>query len=74
MREIDAARFFWLLVPPVGVSSAGAWVELQHARERGLQVIASGDTRQSVFTALVPEYDDDAAAFEAILSLCGVTP
>lgn len=70
----SAAELLWLLVPPVGTSTSGAWVEFCAARRRGLQVIASGDTKQSIFTALVPEFDSDEAAFEMIVDLCKGAP
>lgn len=67
LRELERADALWLLAPPNGVTTRGAWVELGVAYTRAMLVVSSGDTRQSIFTALTEEFATDEDAFRALL-------
>lgn len=67
LREIERADALWLFCPPAGVTTRGAWVELGVAYTRAMLVVSSGDTQQSVFTALTEEFPTDEDAFGALL-------
>lgn len=69
LREVTEADLLWLLVPREPVTTRGAWTELGYALARGLTVILSGDTRQSVFSALGYEYATDEEALALILRI-----
>lgn len=64
--EVLRADVLWLLCPPAGTTTRGAWVELGYAYALCRSLVASGDTRQSIFPALCVEYDTDEEAFEAL--------
>jgi hypothetical protein len=64
--ELATAHALWLLCPPPGIATRGAWVELGAAHHR-LLTVSSGDTAQSIFTALGAEYATDEMAFAALL-------
>jgi nucleoside 2-deoxyribosyltransferase len=67
--EIAQADIFWLLVPPVDAPTRGAWAELDYAQLWGCTLIASGDTKQSIFCAYALEFAEDKLAFDEILRL-----
>lgn len=66
LQELRSSDLVWLLVPPSEVSTRGAWFELGYARALQLQLVCSGDTKQSIFCALADEYSLDELAFQAI--------
>lgn len=66
LREVHRADVLWLLCPPAGTTTCGAWVELGYAYASALSIVASGDTRQSIFTSLGVECTSDELAFEAL--------
>lgn len=72
LEQIGDADVLWFLVPPPDRRTCGAWVELGYALGCDLRVICSGDTRQSIFTALGDEYATDADAFWAITRMITV--
>lgn len=69
LAEVSRAHALWLMCPPVGTSTRGAWVELGVAHSRAALIVSSGDTRQSIFTALGTECADDAEAFGVIVGV-----
>lgn len=64
--EVRRADVLWLLVPSVTAPTRGAWVELGYASAIEKRIVLSGDTRQSIFTALGDEHETDEQAFAAI--------
>jgi nucleoside 2-deoxyribosyltransferase len=68
LNEVRLADALWFLVPETGTPTRGAWLEFGVAHELGKPVISSGDTRQSIFTALGDEFETDEDAFEALLT------
>jgi len=66
LSELIRADILWLLAPPAGMQTRGAWVELGYAYAESLLIVSSGDTRQSIFTALGSEYETDEDAFDGI--------
>ena len=71
LRQIDDAQLLWLLVPPLHAPTRGAWGELLFAYAKQKHVLASGDTRQTIFTALAEEFETDEAAFARVVDLVG---
>ncbi len=69
LEQVREADLLWFLVPPKDRPSSGAWVETGCAIDRGKLVIASGDTKQSIFPSLAIELDDDHAALALIRKL-----
>lgn len=67
LHEVGSADALWLMCPPDGGATRGAWVELGCAYTRALLIVSSGDTRQTIFTALGTEYDTDAGAFSGLV-------
>lgn len=66
------ADLVWFLVPPIETATRGAWgelcaayVERQYAQNT---LVASGDTKQSIFCALAAEFTNDLDAFIFILN------
>ena len=67
---IDAASLLWMLAPPAGIHTCGAWWEAGYAVARNKIVIYSGDdTARSVFASLGQEFKDDLSAFATICRL-----
>lgn len=69
LAQVASADLLWLLVPPVGTATIGAWIEFGSviAWKPG-RVVASGDTMSTIFCALVDrEYTSDGSALEAVL-------
>ena len=66
LSELSRADALWLLCPPPGVTTRGAWVELGTAYARALLIVSSGDTRQSIFTAMGIEYETDEEALRGL--------
>ena len=64
LRGVDEADVVWLLVPGSGAPSAGCWVELGYALERGnvRAIVCSGDTSRSIFCASAHEVETDSDA------------
>lgn len=82
LRGIAEASIFWLLVPPPGVPTTGAWVELGFALAlaghefpvKHKRILVSPPVSESMIFATLPaviEFEDDAKAFEWICK--GVT-
>lgn len=67
LTEVARAEALWMMCPPAGGATRGAWVELGCAYTRALLIVSSGDTRQTIFTALGVEYDTDEDAFSGLL-------
>ncbi len=69
--EITRARVLWLLCPAEGGGTArGAYFELAGAFGSNKTIIASGDYRQSIFTALATEcHETDEAALAQLVAL-----
>lgn len=81
LNQVMDAQVLWLLIPPRGVSTDGANVELgfalamqamaQQARESGIpapdRFVVSSGTERSIFTALTNHYSTDDEAFAAVL-------
>jgi hypothetical protein len=67
LDEVRLADALWFLVPPTSAPTRGAWLELGVAYECGKLLVSSGDTRQSIFTALSEEHETDEAAFNTLL-------
>lgn len=70
--QVDNSDTLWLLAPPADKPTRGAWLEFGYAVAKRLAVVSSGDTKQSIFTALGMEFADDHSAFVAIKSLADV--
>jgi hypothetical protein len=66
LDQVDSAGLLWLLVPLPPSITRGAWLEFGYAHARGLELVSSGDTKQSIFCALGEEYATDKEAFVAI--------
>lgn len=67
---IEAAQILWVLAPPSGVHTCGAWWESGYASALKMPVIYSGiDTERSVFTSLGFEHKNDLSAFASICRL-----
>lgn len=66
LSEVLDADLVWFLVPPRDVPTRGAWVEAGYALGHDMTVVFSGETKQSVFTALGREFESDAEALEWI--------
>jgi len=64
LDEAASANLIWLFAPTT--PTRGAWVELGFGFARDVPFISSGDTKQSIFTALGEEFETDEAAFEFI--------
>lgn len=64
LNQVASAGVLWMLAPtPTGGSGRGAYVELGYAHGLGGKLlVSSGDTKQSIFTALALEFEDDHAA------------
>lgn len=67
LLELGRADALWLLCPPTEAPTRGAWVELGAAYMRAMLVVSSGDTRQSIFTALTEEFATDEDAHDALV-------
>jgi hypothetical protein len=66
LDEVRHSDLLWFLVPAMGAPTRGAWVELGYAIARGMTIVLSGDTRQSIFSALGVEMLADIEALELI--------
>lgn len=67
LRAIRQADLLWLLLPPPGSTSVGAWVELGYALAMGLRIVASGERSSSIFVrGFMRQYASDAAAVDHI--------
>jgi hypothetical protein len=64
--EVGSANALWLMCPPPGVLTDHEWVAFGTAYTRASLIVSSGDTRQSIFTALGIEYASDEEAFDAL--------
>lgn len=65
--QVAVANLLWLLCPPEGVTTRGAWFEFGAAEACGTDTIASGDTKQTIFTALADEEcSNDEGAFAMV--------
>lgn len=69
LDEVLVADVVWFLTPSPGHSTRGAWVEWGVAWQAGKLIVASGDTRQSIFTALGIEHETDEAALAFLLTV-----
>lgn len=59
LEEVDRSDVLWQLTPTKPITTSGAWVELGCAYRAGKYIIASGDTKQSIFPALGEEFATD---------------
>jgi len=66
LAEVASADVLWFLVPPADKATRGAWLEFGYAVARHITLISSGDTRQSIFTAMGIELETDEDAFYLI--------
>ncbi len=72
LMEVMSAEVIWFLVPDVKAPTRGGWVELGFAygitrfrlalEQPPIEMIFSGDTKQSIFTALGIEIETDEQA------------
>lgn len=69
LQGVHRADLFWLLVPPIDKPTRGAWIEFGFAQARNKRIICSGDTKQSIFSAIGTEFADDEWAFAFLLTL-----
>lgn len=69
LHQVAQADALWFMTPPPGVHTRGAWCELNAARYGGQHIVCSGDTKQSIFTALGDEYETDEQAFGCVHEL-----
>lgn len=67
LAELQLADVVWFLVPPVSQPTRGAWIEMGYAIHAGKGLVASGDTKQSIFTALGAEFHTDDAALAFLI-------
>jgi nucleoside 2-deoxyribosyltransferase len=67
LSGVADADVVWFLAPQ-SAPARGAYFEIGYAWGSGIEVVVSGDTRQSIFCAVGEEFDDDLAAYEYILS------
>lgn len=72
LHGLRQADIVWFLVPPVDQPTRGGWVEWGRAwslacGQDGTALIASGDTKQSIFCALGREFESDVDAFVEIV-------
>jgi hypothetical protein len=68
LGQVSAAGVFWFLVPPPEVHTRGAWAELAYAHSQGKRIICSGDTGQSIFTAIGLETLSDEVALHMVVT------
>lgn len=77
LQQVGAAGILWLLSPSNG-TGRGAYAELGFAYgcplggEHPRAIVVSGDTKQSIFSALGYEFKTDAEAFEFVVKLATV--
>jgi nucleoside 2-deoxyribosyltransferase len=69
LDQVLEADIVWFLVPHDDTPARGAYFEAGYAIGQGWRVIFSGDTKQSIFCAQGREFEQDAFAFEYLLSL-----
>jgi nucleoside 2-deoxyribosyltransferase len=69
LAQVGRAQAFLLLVPSESTPTRGAWVELSYAYSMGKQVVCSGDTKQSIFSALGYETESDADAIRTVIAI-----
>jgi len=54
-NQVALSNTLWLMCPPDGVTTRGAWFELGIAYACSTDIICSGDTKQTIFTSLADE-------------------
>jgi len=65
--QVAKAHALWLMCPPEGVTTRGAWFELGFAFACHMHVVCSGDTTQTIFAAIaLEECNTDDFAFATI--------
>lgn len=69
LEEIESADAVWFLAPPPGVTTRGGWFEIGYGYALDKHVVSSGDTKQSIFTALGHERERDLDAHRLLLEL-----
>lgn len=69
LKEIADSRLVWMLVPPAGRPTKGAWFEAGFAYALARPVVFSGDTKSSIFCSTGYEYESDDEAFAAVCSM-----
>lgn len=62
LTEVRSADALWFLVPQTA-NGRGAYCEFGSAGILGKLIVASGDTKQSIFLSLAYEFADDMDAF-----------
>jgi hypothetical protein len=63
LAEIYDSDLLWFFAPPPEKPTRGAWIEFGYAHARDLEIVSSGDTKQSIFCALGVEFEADVDAF-----------
>lgn len=71
LSEVARADILLFLVPPVAIPTRGGWGELTYAYSMALDIVCSGQTNQSIFSALGIEKETDAEAIQAVIWLAG---
>lgn len=66
LAEVMKCDLVWFLMPSTDTPTRGAWLEVGYAHAKGKALVFSGDTKQSVFGAIGPEFDEDIDAFATI--------
>jgi hypothetical protein len=66
LNGIDACDVLWLLFP--STPTVGAFIEGGYAYATDKPIVASGDTKRSVFGALAHEFENDYDAFSFIVA------
>lgn len=59
LEEVAQAHVLWFLAPTKPLTTSGAWVELGAAYALGVSIVTSGDTKQSIFSAVGEEFATD---------------
>jgi len=66
LAEVKRSDLIWLLVPAGDAATRGAWLEFGYAHALNKGLVASGDTKCSIFTVLGEEFAIDEDAFARI--------
>ncbi len=65
--QVAQSHVLWLLTPTTA-PGRGAYCELGYAHALGKRIHSSGDTKQSIFTAIGHEHETDDEAYAAIVA------
>lgn len=70
LAQVKDADLLWFLVPtPNAGSGRGGYFEAGYAQALEKYLVFSGDTKQSIFTSVGQEFEDDLAAFARICAM-----